>query len=117
MKELVQLTTVFSRSFSMPCASFSCAFIEKYCVFKVNVVDRPITQQGLSGLRPGTRGPQMRQVQDKRYFEGLLQMKIRELSQEIECLSKDIEKQSREQATFLVYDKRVKEMAAELTGE
>ncbi|PSN37184.1 Intraflagellar transport protein 74 [Blattella germanica] len=82
---------------------------------QVNVVDRPITQQGLSGIRPGTRGPQMRQVQDKRYFEGLLQMKIRELSQEVTRLSREIDSQSREQSTFLVYDKRVKEMAAELT--
>ncbi|XP_069681433.1 intraflagellar transport protein 74 homolog isoform X1 [Periplaneta americana] len=82
---------------------------------QVSVVDRPITQQGLSGLRTGTRGPQMRQVQDKRYFEGLLQMKIRDLSQEITRLSREIDSQSREQSTFLVYDKRVKEMAAELT--
>ncbi|GLH08456.1 Intraflagellar transport protein 74 [Gryllus bimaculatus] len=83
---------------------------------QVSVVDRPITQQGLSGLRTGVRGPQMRQVQDKRYFEGLLQTKIRDLSNEITRLGKDIETQQREQATFLVYDKRVKEMAAELTG-
>lgn len=59
----------------------------------------------------------MRQVQDKRYFVGLLQMKIRELSQEITRLSREIDSQSREQANFLVYDKRVKEIAAELTGE
>jgi intraflagellar transport protein 74 len=84
---------------------------------QVNVVDRPITQQGLSGLRTGTRGPQMRQVQDKRYFVGLLQMKIRELSQEMSRISREIESQSREQKTFLVYDRRVKEMAAELTGK
>jgi hypothetical protein len=84
---------------------------------QVNIVDRPITQQGLSGLRTGTRGPHMRQVQDKRYFVGLLQMKIRELSQEITRLSRVIDSQSQEQATFLVYDKHVKEMAAELTGE
>jgi hypothetical protein len=44
-------------------------------------------------------------------------MKIRELSQEITRLSREIDSQSQEQATFLVYDKRVKEMAAELTGE
>ncbi|XP_067002650.1 intraflagellar transport protein 74 homolog isoform X2 [Anabrus simplex] len=82
---------------------------------QLNVVDRPITQQGLSGLKTGIRGPQMRQVQDKRYFEGLLQTKIRELGGEIGRLSKDIENLTREQSTYLVYDKRVKEMAAELT--
>ncbi|KAK7793053.1 hypothetical protein R5R35_004479 [Gryllus longicercus] len=82
---------------------------------QVNVVDRPITQQGLSGMRSSTRGPQMRQVQDKRYFEGLLQTKIRDLSNEITRLGKEIEIQQQEQAVFLVYDKRVKEKASELT--
>ncbi|XP_047116910.1 intraflagellar transport protein 74 homolog [Schistocerca piceifrons] len=82
---------------------------------QLNVVDRPVTQQGLTGLRTASRGPQKRQVEDKRYFEGILQMKIRELSSEISHLNKDIETRSAEQATFLIYDKRVKEMAAELT--
>ncbi|CAG2063271.1 unnamed protein product, partial [Timema podura] len=82
---------------------------------QVSVLERPITQQGLSGLRTSARRPQTRQVLDKRYFEGLLQMKIRELSTEVGKLTRDIENQTREQATFLIYDKRVKEMASELT--
>lgn len=32
-------------------------------------------------------------------------------------LRRQIESDSRDQATYLVYDKRVKEMAAELTGK
>jgi hypothetical protein len=44
-------------------------------------------------------------------------MKIRELTQEISRISREIDSQSREQKTFLVYDRRVKEMAAELTGK
>nr|CAD7398055.1 unnamed protein product [Timema cristinae] len=82
---------------------------------QVSALERPITQQGLSGLRTSARRPQTRQVLDKRYFEGLLQMKIRELSTEVGKLTRDIENQTREQATFLIYDKRVKEMASELT--
>ncbi|XP_063241513.1 intraflagellar transport protein 74 homolog [Bacillus rossius redtenbacheri] len=82
---------------------------------QVSVLERPVTQQGLSGLRPPTRAPQARQVQDKRYFQGLLQVKARDLSLEIARLTKEIETHSREQATFLVYDKRVKEMASQLT--
>ncbi|KAJ9593135.1 hypothetical protein L9F63_027625, partial [Diploptera punctata] len=50
------------------------------------------------------------------FLKDCYKMKIRELSQEIERLSKEIENQSREQSTFLIYDKKVKEMAAELTG-
>ncbi|XP_015520554.1 intraflagellar transport protein 74 homolog isoform X1 [Neodiprion pinetum] len=84
---------------------------------QVNLVDRPITQQGIAGLRPGTnRGlPMTRQVQDRRYYEGLLQLKIRELTQEIAVITRQVDSQSRERATFLHYDKRAKELAAELT--
>lgn len=56
-----------------------------------------------------------RQIQDKRYYEGLLQLKIRELTQEIAIIMKDIEVQNKEKATFLHYDKRAKSLAAELT--
>lgn len=38
-------------------------------------IDRPITQQGISGLRTGTaRGFRTRQLQDKRYWEELMQV-------------------------------------------
>ncbi|KAI5710685.1 hypothetical protein M8J75_010693 [Diaphorina citri] len=79
--------------------------------------DRLVTQQGLSGLRTGSalRGPGFRQVQDKRYYEGLLQLKIRDLTNEITRLKRQIELSAKEHATFLLYDKRVKEMATELT--
>jgi hypothetical protein len=39
------------------------------------------------------------------------------LTQEISHISREIDSQSREQKAFLVYDRRVKEMAAELTGK
>lgn len=81
----------------------------------VNVADRPITQQGLTGLKTASgRGPQ-RQFQDKSYFLGALRTKMSELTAEIGKLSREIESQSEEQSTYLAYDKRVKEMAAELT--
>lgn len=80
----------------------------------INVVDRPITQQGLSGMKTGSRGPQ-RQVQDKSYFMGILRTKITELGTEISRLSGEIDLMKQEQSTFLTYDKRVKEMAQELT--
>ncbi|KAL6259250.1 hypothetical protein P5V15_009169 [Pogonomyrmex californicus] len=85
--------------------------------FNVSMLDRPITQHGIAGVRPGTtRGlPMTRQIQDKRYYEGLLQLKIRELTQEIGTIMKDIEMQNKEKATFLHYDKRAKSLAAELT--
>ncbi|XP_043271998.1 intraflagellar transport protein 74 homolog [Venturia canescens] len=83
----------------------------------MNVLDRPITQQGIAGVRPGTtRGlPINRQIQDKRYYEGLVQLKIRELSQEIGTISREIEAQNKERATFVHYDDRAKELAGELS--
>ncbi|XP_043590246.1 intraflagellar transport protein 74 homolog isoform X2 [Bombus pyrosoma] len=83
----------------------------------INVTERPITQHGVAGLRPGTaRGLSMtRQIQDKRYYIGLMQLKIRELSQEIAVIFKDIEDQTKERATYIHYDKRAKDLAMELT--
>ncbi|KAK0082851.1 hypothetical protein PV325_009744 [Microctonus aethiopoides] len=79
--------------------------------------DRPITQHGVAGIRPGTtRGlPMTRQIQDKRYYEGLMQLKIRELNQEISIISKEIDNQNKERATFMHYDSRAKDLASELT--
>ncbi|KAK4290679.1 hypothetical protein Pmani_036441 [Petrolisthes manimaculis] len=80
----------------------------------INVVDRPITQQGLSGMKTSSRGPQ-RQVQDKSYFLGLLRTKMSEVVNEVGRLTTEMESMKQEQSTFLTYDKRVKEMAQELT--
>ncbi len=38
---------------------------------QIKVVDRPVTQQGLSGIKTGSKGPN-RQVQDRSYYIGLL---------------------------------------------
>ena len=37
---------------------------------QIKVADRPVTQQGLGGMKTGAKGP-MRQVQDKSYYLGL----------------------------------------------
>jgi len=82
----------------------------------VNVAERPITQQGLTGLKTGGgRGPQ-RQFQDKSYFLGALRTKMTELTSEIGKLGREVETQSKEQSTYLAYDKRVKELAEDVTN-
>ena len=82
-------------------------------------MDRLVTADGLSGMNTvsTSRGVGARQVQDKRYFEGLIQLKMRELGAEITRLNKEVETYAKEHAAFLLYDKRVKEAATELTGE
>ena len=50
------------------------------------------------------------------YFMGQLRTKMSELQAETNKITREIESASEEQSTFLTYDKRVKELAAELTG-
>ncbi|KAJ2948052.1 hypothetical protein O0L34_g9849 [Tuta absoluta] len=81
-----------------------------------SMIDRPITQQGLSGLRTGTaRGFRTRQLQDKRYWEELMQVKVREMKAEIARLSEQAEAGEREKSAKKHYEKRVRELAQELT--
>ena len=40
---------------------------------QIKVADRPVTQQGLGGMKTGAKGPN-RQVQDRSYFLGLLRL-------------------------------------------
>ena len=83
----------------------------------MSVAERPITQQGLTGLKTssGGRGPQ-RQFQDKSYFLGALRTKMTELTSEVARLGREVETQTREQSTYLAYDKRVKELAEDITS-
>ncbi|XP_050681924.1 intraflagellar transport protein 74 homolog isoform X1 [Leptidea sinapis] len=81
-----------------------------------SMIDRPITQQGISGLRTGTaRGFRTRQLQDKRYWEELMQVKIREIKAEIARLNEEADAGEREKSAKKHYEKRVKELAQELT--
>ncbi|XP_075979351.1 intraflagellar transport protein 74 homolog [Anticarsia gemmatalis] len=81
-----------------------------------SMIDRPITQQGISGLRTGTaRGFRTRQLQDKRYWEELMQVKVREMKAEIARLSEKADAGERERSAKKHYEKRVRELAQELT--
>ncbi|XP_035230636.1 intraflagellar transport protein 74 homolog [Stegodyphus dumicola] len=79
----------------------------------INVVDRPMSQQGLVTPRTGVRTPR-RQVQDKSYFMGLLRSKINELTAEIARITKELDLLTKEQSTYLTYEKRAEAQALEL---
>ncbi|GIY10501.1 intraflagellar transport protein 74 homolog [Caerostris extrusa] len=79
----------------------------------INVVDRPMSQQGLVTPKTGVRTPR-RQVQDKSYFMGLLRSKVNELTTEISRITKEIDLLSKEQSTYLTYEKRAEVQALEL---
>lgn len=80
---------------------------------QITVVDRPMTQQGLGGLKTAPQRNQ-RQVQDKSYFQGLIRTKVSELNNEIGRLMKEINHLTQEQSTYLTYDKRAKALAQEI---
>ncbi|KAL3869372.1 hypothetical protein ACJMK2_042060 [Sinanodonta woodiana] len=80
---------------------------------QVTVVDRPMTQQGLGGMKTGVKGPQ-RQVQDRTYYLGLVRGKINDLNAEITRLNKDIENTTDENSSFLTYEKRAESLASEI---
>ncbi|CAG7821192.1 unnamed protein product [Allacma fusca] len=81
----------------------------------VNVMERPVTQQGVSGLRTArTSYGQRRLIHDKTYFLGILHTKMSEITGEIQKLNTSIETLAKEQSTYSSYEKRVKELVAEL---
>ncbi|RXG55374.1 Intraflagellar transport protein 74-like protein [Armadillidium vulgare] len=79
----------------------------------ITVEERPITREGVSAMKTGSKG-QQRKVQDKSYYMGLLRKKYSELISEVGKLKKETEGMKEEQSSFLTYDKKVKEVAQEL---
>eukprot|EP00794_Sanderia_malayensis_P007768 gene7768-8614_t len=79
----------------------------------VQVADRPVTRQGLAGIKTASQGPQ-RQVQDKSYWLGLIRSKISELSSEISKLNRDINNFNQENASYVSYEKRAESLAGEI---
>ncbi|XP_035523374.1 intraflagellar transport protein 74 homolog isoform X2 [Morone saxatilis] len=79
----------------------------------IKVTDRPVTQQGLSGMKTGMKGPQ-RQILDKSYYLGLLRGKINELTTETSKLHKEIDNYNQENSVYLSYEKRAEGLAVEI---
>uniref|UniRef100_A0A2I3GQ07 Intraflagellar transport 74 n=1 Tax=Nomascus leucogenys TaxID=61853 RepID=A0A2I3GQ07_NOMLE len=80
---------------------------------QIKVADRPVTQQGLTGMKTGRKGPQ-RQILDKSYYAGLLRSKISELTPEVNKLQKGIEMYNQENSVYLSYEKRAETLAVEI---
>uniref|UniRef100_A0A672GBY2 Intraflagellar transport 74 n=1 Tax=Salarias fasciatus TaxID=181472 RepID=A0A672GBY2_SALFA len=78
----------------------------------IKVPERPVTQQGLSGMKTGVKGPQ-RQILDKSYYLGLLS-RMTELSSETSRLLKEMDGFNQENSVYLSYEKRAGGLAAEI---
>lgn len=79
----------------------------------VQVADRPMTQQGLTGVKTGALGPQ-RQVLDASYYSGVLRSKIKELRDEINNMEKESGALNAENATYLTFERRAETLAQQL---
>ncbi|XP_072215325.1 intraflagellar transport protein 74 homolog [Excalfactoria chinensis] len=79
----------------------------------IKVADRPVTQQGLSGMKTGIKGPQ-RQIMDKTYYLGLLRSKTSELTSEINKLQEEIKMYKQEKSAYLSYERRAEALAGEI---
>ncbi|NXV83280.1 IFT74 protein, partial [Atlantisia rogersi] len=80
---------------------------------QIKVADRPVTQQGLSGMKTAMKGPQ-RQILDKTYYLGLLRSKTNELTTEINKLQEEVEMYKQEKSVYLSYEKRAEALAGEI---
>ncbi|XP_039589175.1 intraflagellar transport protein 74 homolog isoform X3 [Passer montanus] len=80
---------------------------------QIKVADRPVTQQGLSGIKTAMKGPQ-RQIMDKTYYLGVLRSKTNELTTEINKLQEEVEMYKQEKSIYLSYEKRAEALAGEI---
>ncbi|MCP9257471.1 hypothetical protein DINM_000825 [Dirofilaria immitis] len=74
-------------------------------------VTRPVTQQGLTGVRPSTRIVAGRFVVDKSYYMSLLRAQMNNLISEIDTLRGDLNKGERDRQNLLIYERRAEEEA------
>lgn len=81
----------------------------------IKVADRPMTQQGLSGMKTASKGPQ-RQIQDRSYWLGEIRAKTNELTSEIRKVEGEIRQYQDENNTYLMFEKRAETLAAEIAG-
>lgn len=72
---------------------------------EVKVSERPMTMQGVSGLKTGSIGPK-RQIYDKTYYMVELRRKCTELMEEVARLNKEINDITQDNATYATLEKR-----------
>ena len=71
----------------------------------INVSDRPMTGQGVMGMKTQSQGPG-RLVQDSAYYVGLLRQKINEVGKETQRLQDEMEQQVRDKSQMSQLEKR-----------
>lgn len=81
----------------------------------VNLVNRPVTQQGLSGIKTSAQGPR-RQIYDRSYYLNQLKQKSYEIAAEIQVFKKRTEEIDKEQGVYGQLEKRFQDISKEVLG-
>jgi len=79
----------------------------------MNISDRPVTQQGLSGMRTAGMGPQ-RQIQDNSYYLTMLRAKCTEIMQEIGTLKSQIEQGQQDNKAYGQLERKYETLTNEM---
>jgi intraflagellar transport protein 74 len=80
---------------------------------EVKVGNRPVTGQGMTGIRIKTAGPG-RQVQDTSYFLGLLRTKNQELQDEIASFEREIKQHNSDSTRYAQMERRYEGLIKEV---
>lgn len=72
---------------------------------EINVTGRPMTMQGVMGMRTGAVGPK-RQIYDKTYYMSELRKRITQLSEEVTTLNKEINEIQQQNHLYNSLEKR-----------
>ena len=72
---------------------------------KVNSVDRPVTNHGLSGIIGSSVGPG-RQIYDRNYYNNLLRNKNNDIATEINKMKQEVEDINKDNATYLTLERK-----------
>jgi len=71
----------------------------------IQITDRPVTQQGIGGMRTGTAGPG-RQVQDRSFYTGLIRGKVGDITDELAKLKGEIEGSEKDSSTYALLERK-----------
>jgi intraflagellar transport protein 74 len=77
------------------------------------VADRPVTQQGMMGMKVSNQGPG-RQIADRSYYMGELRKKCDELSSEIQKMNGEIEQHNKDNATYTQMERKYESLIKEV---
>jgi intraflagellar transport protein 74 len=72
---------------------------------KVQSVDRPVTNHGLTGMKAGNLGPS-RQYYDRNYYLTLMKTKNTEIAEEIGKMKQEVNDINRDNAKYLTLERR-----------